>query len=231
MKKTIFVIFLAVFYFYGCNENKEAKNAKLLTAAKECNTAVVEAALKAGADPNTKVYDVSGKENLGPVIMIAVWPCKNEKMVDLLLTAGADINGKSDIGGAALNMASGENMPDSIIKKLIAKGANVNSTYNEGMNALLDALITDNITALKILLDAGANPNVQNIRTGETPLTVAAGLLKIKPHSREAINLFLAAGADARVKNKKGKTASMLAQERGYSDIAAILKKAEQSKK
>ncbi|MEI6544009.1 MAG: ankyrin repeat domain-containing protein [Methylococcales bacterium] len=76
--------------------------------------------------------------------------------VQALLTAGADVNAKNEVGGTALMDAS-RNGHKEIVKALIAKGADVNAKDNEGRNtALFYAASHGHQDVVKALKQAGA---------------------------------------------------------------------------
>ena len=73
---------------------------------------------------------------------------------------------------------------------------------------------------VRLLLDRGARANVAN-NEGWTPLMEAAAR-----GGAGVVALLIEKEADVNAKNKAGRTALQLAEEKGYSQIAEILKAA-----
>ena len=94
------------------------------------------------------------------------------------------------------------------VKYYIEKGADVNLPDSEtGKTSLILAALNNDTDILKVLLEAGAKPNVQNY-DGKTALMFAA----LRKNS-EAVTLLLDAGADPNIKNEYEDTALTFATE------------------
>jgi ankyrin repeat protein len=78
---------------------------------------------------------------------------------------------------------------------------------------LIEAIIKNDITTVKKLLEKGVDPNFCEDKAGITPLHFAA-----QNNTMEIVKLLIAAGADVTIKNEEGLTAF---------DIAVILKNRE----
>lgn len=84
-----------------------------------------------------------------------------------------------------------------------------NEQDSQGYTALIKAMFTRaNIKIVKLLLDAGADPNIQN-SIGGTALSLAAGYV-----DDEIVKLLLDAGADPNIRGVSGFTALMHAAPR-----------------
>ncbi len=103
------------------------------------------------------------------------------------------------------------------VKFFIEIGASVDPQSSNGVTPLISAAAQGNVDMINLLLDWGANPNIEADKDTNrlvTPLIAAAAV-----NSRECVELLLKAGADASVQNKNGETALDLAK----SDEVRIL--------
>jgi ankyrin repeat protein len=128
---------------------------KLIAAALNRNTAMMEAAIKSGADVNVTV------EGLGPPIVVTALG-DNYGGVQLLLDRGANINAEDSEGYTALINASFSNRPD-MVRLLLSKGANVNAPSNlmvngkkAGFTPLMIAKSKGHQEIVELLTKAGA---------------------------------------------------------------------------
>ena len=89
-----------------------------------------------------------------------------------------------------------------LVSDLIVLGANLDwkEDGNRGWTALHWAAYYNRLKIVKILIDAGADVNIQN-EEEDTPLHIATRWCNIK-----TIKLLLDSGADVNIKNKKGWT-------------------------
>ena len=90
-------------------------------------------------------------------------------------------------------------------------GADIHATDKNGVTALHHAVRFRSPTAVKTLIEHGANVNQACRRNGSTPLhravtqTGAPGTAGRAEAAREIIRILLAAGADPSITNKSGK--------------------------
>ena len=93
-----------------------------------------------------------------------------------------------------------------LIKTLLDLGHEVNSKCGHD-TALMKACFLGSAGVVNLLLERGADPNIQNTYDGRTALGVAlpTGCLPGNP-GVPVIRLLLQAGADVAVTNKQGKT-------------------------
>jgi hypothetical protein len=96
----------------------------------------------------------------------------NREMVQLLLSAGANVNLKNESGETVLMMLDGDATSD-LVWDIINVGAKVNSQDNAGNTPLMQAATSNNLDAVKTLIDAGAKVDARNKR-GQTALMLAA---------------------------------------------------------
>lgn len=109
--------------------------------------------------------------------------------------------------GKELLDAAGSKKVDLVAQLLANKKIDLNFQDGFGFNALMEAVRArtpnkQDQEMVTLLLDAQANPDLQNISSGNTPLMQAAWRGK-----SEIVEALLTTGADASLKNKKGETA------------------------
>jgi ankyrin repeat protein len=109
---------------------------------------------------------------------------------------------------------------EDIARFLVLKGAEVNVATNNGYNVfpIHSAVAANNFNITKMLLDAGAYPNVCQ-KSGVAPLHTAAQLGNI-----ELIILLLEHGAEVTLRMEGGKLPADLAAEKGFNEISEILR-------
>jgi ankyrin repeat protein len=147
--------------------------------------------------------------------------CAIGKFDDLTLLVFKDpaiVNSFSIDGFTPLGLACYFGHED-IARFLVLKGAEVNVPSNNGFNVfpIHSAVAADNFNITKMLLDAGAYPNVCQ-KSGVAPLHTAAQLGDI-----ELIILLLEHGAEVSLRMEGGKLPADLAAEKGFKEIAEIL--------
>ena len=110
--------------------------------------------------------------------------------VKKLLAAGADINEKTEVGGAGtvtpLYIAC--NYYEDMAKLLISEGADVNSKTSKGETPLMAACYLSEEVA-RLLIAKGANVNAK-AKDGSTPLSLAT-----KENDQEMVKLLKSLGA------------------------------------
>jgi ankyrin repeat protein len=97
----------------------------------------------------------------------------NLEIVELLLSAGANVDVTTDLGVTPLWLAA-ENGNTELVEKLLAAGANANVALRSGETVLMTATAAGNAEVISLLLAAGAEPNHTVVR-GQTALMWAAG--------------------------------------------------------
>jgi ankyrin repeat protein len=177
----------------------EDRETALLCAVKQYKIEHVKLLLDAGANPNTLT------SRKMPVLIYAIqYPqhvCDKEKVVKLLLEAGADINirNKDDFYPDEINdtplITSVRKYSLNITNLLLKNKANVNLKNKFGNTALWYAVDKDSKKFAESLIKAGANLNIKNNK-GWTVLMNAVYKNKL-----EMVKLLLENGANVGEKN------------------------------
>lgn len=131
-------------------------------------------------------------------LMMAATPGPTES-IELLIAAGADINGKDGEGESPVMKAlryedlemheeGGATSTSVLIKFLLEKGASVQDVDSRGQSPLMIAAKSGSFPRAELLIEAGADINQKDLN-GETPMMMAAS------HSVPIIQLLLERGA------------------------------------
>ena len=185
--------------------NKQGSTS-LFFAACRGHGAIVERLLSQGADIN-----VQGKGN--DTALIYASDSGQYDIVQILLKHNANVDIQNSAGSTALFCAALKGY-DQIVSSLLHAKALVNLTNNQGISALGIATINGHLSTVKMLLEAGANID-QKDESAHTALDYASyqGHVTI-------VSTLLEAGA------KDVSTALTIAEDKGNSDIAELLKSA-----
>jgi len=111
--------------------------------------------------------------------------------------------------------------------KALKAGADVHATDKNGVTALHHAVRFRSPAAVATLIEYGANVNQACRRNGSTPLhravtqTGAPGTAGKSQEAIEIVRLLVAAGADAAIKNKLGKSAVDYASDEAVLSLLA----------
>ena len=171
------------------NHTSHIGTTALSHAASDGTLAIVQALLDGGANPHSK----EKKTAMTPFL----WSVSNtgpdgEKIMQLLLSKGANINQTNESGTTAL-MGAAKCGTASMARALLKAGSDVNATEKIGSTALFYAILNDEpegANLVKVLIDAGAHVNIVN-HYGITPLLAAIAL-----KTKEVVQLLLDAGAN-----------------------------------
>ncbi len=132
----------------------------------------------------------------------------------------AAINSRSADGFTALHFACFFGQPESA-RLLIENGAAVDAVAANptAVMPLHSAASARNLEAARLLLEHGAPVNARQ-QGGWVPIHAAA-----QNGDRALVELLLKHHADPKLANDEGKTAAMVAREKGHQEIAALLER------
>lgn len=138
----------------------------------------------------------------------------DERMLQLLLTSGSDVDARDVFGDTALHYALREGRLSSA-RLLLEHGADINAQNHNGTTALtLEYARRTNRDFFRELLERGADPDLGGRRT---PLMIAASAGR-----RGDVDLLLEYGADLHVATTYGGTAFSGAAAGGYRELTDL---------
>jgi uncharacterized protein len=194
--------------------------------------------LGAGANPN----DIMPKTGLTPLIISAA--TGRTEVAGLLLDKGADPAAVAADGFTALHHAAQHKDAAQMVGALLRHGARANVRLNQkkptvlasgivlqGATALAVAAEMNNLDAVKMLVDGGADPSIPT-ELNTTPLMMAAGAgtdiaRPRSPEEREmalwTVRFLVERGADVNAAGEFGWTALHAAAYQGLNDVIEFL--------
>jgi ankyrin repeat protein len=165
--------------------------------------------------------DIDGKTALLHAISLYVsyQDTKRREMVDKILEAGPDVNLYDDVYRDTPLMLASRISDVELIDKLLENGAykGINLANDTGGTALMNAVLFGHWKTVKKLLDAGANPDLQN-RGKSTALIIAT-----KNNHPDIVETLLKAGANPDIRDDRNKKAIDYAD---TDEIRALLQEA-----
>jgi hypothetical protein len=101
----------------------------------------------------------------------------SDEIVQLLIDAGADIEGATSLGAGGehpLHLAAARASRASTARLLVARGAQLNAHDARGRTPLITAVLANNIEVADVLLGAGADLEPADSKRDHSPLSWAA---------------------------------------------------------
>lgn len=138
-----------------------------------------------------------------------------------LIEAGADVNAQDDIRDSAFLYAGAEGLNE-ILALTLAHGVNVHSTNRFGGTALIPASEGGHGEAVRMLIRAGVPVNHVN-DPGWTALLEAVVYGDGSARYVDVVTQLLDAGADASIRDARGRTALDHARRLGQHEVVAAL--------
>ena len=232
---------------HGADVNATDKNSitTLMIACQMANADAINILLNAGADP--MLSDINGatwihhavetgcsKEVLQAIIdhgadvnaanmqnwtaLMTACAKSNADAINVLLKAGADPNIANVNGETCLYCAVRGACNREVLQVIIDHGGDVNATNKNKETVLLKACRHRNIGAIKVLLNAGADPNIAN-DDGYTCLSYAV----LYDCSKEMFQAIIDHFGDLNATNKNNETALLVAFGNGNKVAISVL--------
>jgi uncharacterized protein len=142
---------------------------------------------------------------LGTPLHVAV-TTGNANITGLLISSGADIEATSELLAMRPLHLAASYADIEVIGLLVAAGAELNSLTGEGETAVHIAVRLGLVNVVDLLLESGADVDVQEPSEGMTPLHIAAF-----QGSQPLVERLVTAGADPSVQDYNGRTPLFLA--------------------
>lgn len=162
----------------------------LMLASRQGHLRIVDLLLSKGAD-------VNARSDAGATALLYASSNAHPDVVGVLSAHGADVNAQDDSGQSALmEVFHRDNDSEKIVEivtMLITAGADLNLVNDHYESALVYAVQSGLVQGVKILLDAGAEPNLER-PDGRNPAVLSVAVTKQK----EVFDLLIAAGATRR---------------------------------
>ena len=180
---------------------------ELIEAARFGQASRVMVAIESGADLNNQDLN-------GTTALMFASKLGSEDIVDILITAGANVNiqrGKLGVTALMLAASSGHRQ---VVQKLLAAGANVQAVNIDGSTALMAAALAGDSEIVADLIAAGAEVNAID-QADDTALNIA-----ILQNNLLVVRQLIQAGADVERVGQDGRTPAMLIPAPG--DVALL---------
>ncbi|WP_147677670.1 ankyrin repeat domain-containing protein [Algibacter pacificus] len=188
-------------------------------AAGETNTKIYDALIAKGANVKTE----TSKDGANALLLL-IPKVSNFDIVDYFETKGVSLKSKDHYGNGVFNYTAKSGNID-MLKKLVAKGIEYNTTNKKGGNAFIFASQggrghSNGMDVFNYLESLGINPNVTTTEGVNPLLNVVSSTKDIN-----IIDYFIGKGIDVNQADKKGNTPFMKAAQSNSLDIVKHLAK------
>jgi ankyrin repeat protein len=221
------VLSLAIIYLFGCDSNspnlegktQEEITALLFQAVEQEDSSLLSRFIAAEVDVNSR-------DDSGMIALIVATTTGNQKIVEQLLDAGADINAQEESEGfTACNMAVVLN-DIAMVEFILDLGGDPNIANKQHKTPLFIAAESGQTEIAKILIQAGADPHFVNTRmynqASNTNILIAA----VMSDNPETAQLIIDQGVDLNHPDSYGDPALNWAAFFGKSKVIDLLIKA-----
>ena len=215
---TFFLVFLSFCHTVYADTITDA-----IKAVAKNDYASIKQLLDNGLDPNLK-----GKGSLQAALLNTACDKGHIKIVQLLLSKGADVNLAGHGGGTQIMWAAGHAKTSDILNLLLKKGANIQAVDANGVSVLDKAVFgvvskQTSMKSFKFLVGQGLDVNRSRQKgktAGYTVLMVAARWNHI-----ELAKYLISKDADVNAKAKIGDSPLSIAIEEKHEKMISLLKK------
>jgi len=194
---------------------------KLADAVVNKDLVKVDSLIKSGIDVNM------ADENKGATVLLIACSFKGyEKIIQFLISNGADVNYKSKDGKTPLMLAAGTSFETT--KVLIENGADVNTKAEDGMTAFFHAtfgVLSKKVTTgvMDLLLEYEVDINYS--LTGKDAAGWTALLFATINEDKDLVKYLILHGADVNHISDDGVTTLSLAKQENFTSLVKLLKK------
>ena len=198
------------------SETKDSMPDRLLAAAAQNQTEIVQQLVASGVDIETR-------DTQGRTALLLATHHNAVEAARFLIESGADVNAMDSISDSPYLYAGAEGRLE-ILRMTLEHGADLTSVNRYGGTALIPAAHHGHIETVRELLQTVTDiDHVNNL--GWTALLEAVILGDGGPVYIEIVRLLLKAGANVEIADHDGVTPLEHAKQRGYAEISELLSK------
>lgn len=177
----------------------------------------------AAASPSPSPSGIDATDANGATALIRAAYANDVEAAKVLIEVGADVNRLDSKQQSAYLIATSEVGDDPrLLEVTLDAGADVNAKDSSNGTGLVRAAHRGYPQIVDRLIAAGIDLDHVN-RLGWTALLEAVALGDGGPDYQEVVRSLVEAGADTSVLDPEGRTALVLARERGQDEVAALL--------
>ena len=144
---------------FAINALDKAGNTPLILALAFKEAKVIEALLKAGANPI-----IANKNGVSPLLAALLRGEDFSAVIDSIIAKGGDLKAKDSKGGTALTYAIKGGQPLYLLEKIVKAGVDINAKDGEETTALMyAALLSKDPATVAFLLKSGADDSIKDV--------------------------------------------------------------------